>query len=264
MRLFALPRFSLVVDRAADRVHGTGPSDGEMALRLDRCIPGEPTCYGQTLQQTVHRLPAATSTSACATVWSSTLYDAVGGEHFDLEWNSNQGDIVYFRGVVPNMQATIGSAKVTGFARPGEVVRLTLRSRHDAPRASASVTANSRSGAWSTRLRHGGKTVNIKVGDLLHGSLADDAKLRVRWIAAHVDLDTDNTHGRCYPRGMVGLKLQERGGSDSALAWGEAKADRSYGPLNESGFASVASGWAVNLFCGTMKNDVLHRHSVVP
>ena len=63
-------------------------------------------------------------------------------------------------------------------------------------------------------------------------------------------------------RGRHGIGLILLAGT--AVAWSVAKANRSFGPLNVSGFDSVDRGWSVNLFCGTRPNDVLHRHSDVP
>jgi hypothetical protein len=263
-RLFAIPRLGLVLDRAADEAHGTGPTGDDLRLSLDRCIPGEPTCYGNALEQTIHTSSNGRFAVRLRNDGVSALYDAVGGEHLDFEWTSDQGDEVFIRGIIPVMQAARGSARVTGFARPGQVVRLTLRSKGGATRGSATVTANKDSGAWATRLRRDGRTVTVESRDTLLGSFANDAKLRTRSIEARVDLDGDNVHGSCFPGGMVGLRLHERGGDDDALAWGEAAPDRTYGPLNVSGFESVAPGWSVHLYCGTKANDVLHRRSVVP
>jgi hypothetical protein len=263
-RLFAIPRFSLILDRADDRARGSGPSGEDLALSLDRCIPGEPTCYGNDLRQTIHSSADGRFDVALRNDGSSAGYDAVGGEHIRFEWTSSQGDLVSLRGIVSTMQATVGSATVTGFARSGQQVRLTLRSAAGAALGSARVVADLSTGAWSTRLRTDSRTVALAKGARLSGSFADDAQLKVGSIVAQVDLDADNVHGRCYPDGMVGLRLHERRGSDSAVAWGVADADGSFGPLNVSGFDSVASGWVIDLFCGTKTNDVLHRRSVVP
>jgi hypothetical protein len=263
-RLFAIPRFSLIIDRAADRARGRGPSGEDVALSLDRCIPGEPTCYGNDLEQTIHVGGDGSFDVRLRDDGASTGYDAVGGAHLRFEWMSGQGDLVLLRGTVSKMQATLGAPKVTGFARPGQQVRLTLRSKAGGVRAAASVVADSGTGAWTTRLLRAGRPVSVQIGDRLSGSFADDAQLKVRSIEAQVDLGADNVQGSCYPSGMVGLQLQERGGGDTAVAWGESGPNGSYGPLNVNGFESVTPGWIVHLFCGTGANDVLHRHSVVP
>ena len=137
-RLFAIPRFSLIIDRAADRARGRGPSGEDVALSLDRCIPGEPTCYGNDLEQTIQVGGDGSFDVRLRNDGASTGYDAVGGEHVRFEWTSDQGDLVYCGGRVSIMQATRGSARVTGFARPGQQVSLTLRSRGGAVRGQRS------------------------------------------------------------------------------------------------------------------------------
>jgi hypothetical protein len=261
-RLWVLPGFKVVVDRVNDRAVGEGPANDHVLLYVQKCFPGGVTCETQ-LKQTI--ATNANGTFNVALVYPGiTPWDAIGDQGVQLQWQGTGGDELFLRDSVPFVTATVGSAVVSGQGLQGAHQTMTLRSAGGAVRATASATGSFSDGSWTARLKHNGSAVKVKLGDTIRGSFASDASFNARVINAAVDLGAHTLSGTCFPHALAGVRIASYSSSYTALAWGTTGANGELGALNTSNLQFVASGWTLDLYCGTSKGDVLHRRQIVP
>jgi hypothetical protein len=253
LRTLIVPKLSIRLDRATDVLKVIGPPGEQLHFVLDSCIPGYITCYGGL----VDLLLQPDGTGHYQTTLAS---DARGGDRVRLEWN---GPSDYFERLqfVPYLQVERGSSRVKGGAKPGTTVHLQLKRSDGTVRGTASDTADSDGGAWSTRFRRNGANVEVATGNRVKGDHASDGVLDIAATGVTIDPVADTVHGSCYPNGRFGVTFTEPGTATQEKGWGALGAT---GTFDLAGFDLVQSGWVARLWCASRKGDVLYRKSIVP
>ena len=194
-----------------------------------------------------------------------TPWDAIGNQRVQMSWTSAEGDQLYLNQRVPFVQASAGSAVVSGGGVVGAKQTITLRSSGGQLRATASATGAASDGSWTATLRSHGSAVKVKPGDTVHGSFASDAALKVRVISAQVVPGHPPVVGNVLsPNALAGVRITSSHSSAIAEAWGTTGPHGELSALNTSNLQLVKKGWTIDLYCATSHGDVLHRRQVVP
>ena len=268
IRSFVVPPFSVRVERGTDVFRINAPTTGDVHFMLQACFPatdshGASLSCGSFAVDVPHILMPVDGTFAGS--WhggsSPNPYRARGGDDATLTLiNDATGDSINALSDVPYLQVERGSATVTGAARPGSTVHVTLRNSHGTTRGTGSATVHS-NGRWSARVRHNGSLVTVRSGDTAKSDVASNATLRVITPSLHVDLTADTAHGTCLPKGRYTAIFDDPSGPSQTLRSGDAD---SVGAWSATGLNQVQSGWDVRLWCASRYGDAIFRRLVVP
>lgn len=188
-RTFTIPDVAPRIDVGADTASGTTPP-GTLSVSPQNCTARELCLLG------IGKI-------LLAGAWSEPLSGdtSQGGDVLGVVWGgtgSNAGLSVNALMPVPYFSVKRGSASVTGAARPNQKVKVTLRTKSGALRATGTARAKGPNGGFTVKLRHDGAAVKVRTGDKLTSSLYPGAKLTVVKADLAIDTVTGHVTGHCF------------------------------------------------------------------
>lgn len=126
--------------------------------------------------------------------------DLRGGDlvQVDILYNSGQQRWIV-TAPVPFVAAQNGSPKVTGIAKPGTTVTVTVRGKNGTVRGTGSAKANGPKGAFKVTVRKNGKAVKVRPGDRVSASIYQNANIRTVAGSIAIEPATGMISGTCAP-----------------------------------------------------------------
>ena len=189
----AIPRLTLVADRANDVYHGRAPAG--TAVRL---------WYTNGLYSDYNSFKKVTADGDGRWSFAAGIY---GGFSAELRWRDGHGDVVSLVGSAPSITLRLGSARfgVNWFSRVHDGATIELRledSITSEDKATGTATAD-HIGSFVGRFRNDqGDSVAVARGDRLRApSVAADADWIVPDIEGAANVRTDRVRGRCLDAG---------------------------------------------------------------
>jgi hypothetical protein len=151
--------------------------------------------------------------------------DILGGDQIEVLFVNASGDLIRQSSIVPYMTITNGHDHVTGVGARDVLVTIKLK-RHgstvgighgwtvDTPIDGSLVLGGAPRGGAEFRvlLADGsGMAAYPRPGDVVVGSFAPDARLRMPSIFVEGDMSTEMIHGRCLPSTTFWLSIYDQG-----------------------------------------------------
>ncbi|MFN8622443.1 MAG: hypothetical protein U0869_17045 [Chloroflexota bacterium] len=135
--------------------------------------------------------------------WSHALAGDAGGggDLLGVTWSgtgATVGEVVRVDMPVPYFAVRTGSSKVTGSGRPGQKVKVTVRTKGGKVRGTGTGRAKGPLGAFTIKVRSGGKAVTLRTGDRVSVSIYAGARLTVVPADIAVDAFTGHVTGHCF------------------------------------------------------------------
>lgn len=255
-RTVTIPVLSGHIDPFTRQVSGRGPVDGELFATVYNCdLYLGSGCRGivSGVQQTVSPAGTWSIDLGSRTDWDPGFSDfvsvlwrlALGGDEFLVEQVQDAATI------------RVGSAVVSGHARPGSKVTLSLVARGGAVRAAATAVASGVGGSWKATLRsRTGAKVKVRAGDTLRTNLlktrtrpgASIKALPVRpTVLTDPGLPSANGDVTCWPNGRVGILMYPPDNRPGLTFAGGSPSD---GRFEFSNTVDVIQlGWTVESHC---------------
>jgi hypothetical protein len=191
-RIMVVPTLDATVRRVSDKVLGHAPANSSVHIEVRNC---------QSYDGCVLAPDKVRPTNGAGEYTSdfTSVYNIRGDDRVTVTWQSPSGDLVWTERQVPTMTIWVNHAETWGYTKPAALVNLTLRKANGTLRARASDTGAFSSGSWGAKFKNSvGEAVNVRLGNWVTGSFANDATIQVRSANADIDPDTDVVSGRCY------------------------------------------------------------------
>jgi hypothetical protein len=258
-----IPRLTINVDRALDKVKGTAPAGS--TLRVE--------CDGDGLPSFEPCIWTKRATSSTSRKWSAKVpWDVIGGRQMLVRWRSAAGDIVYASAVTPYVSVTLGKARFSGATKAGQTAHLTLRDpgTHEV-KADGDAMGDASDGRFQGEFTMGGDAVPVSAGDELTADTPADANLIIPDIEGTASASTNIVSGRCFDTGrFTGTIFVEliRGGERDGWAFGDPDESGSFsldfnGEIGFKDAADLEVGDTLLVRCMQAGGDWVQREVVV-
>ncbi|MFN8622956.1 MAG: hypothetical protein U0869_19635 [Chloroflexota bacterium] len=239
-RSFVVPKLQLRPDRVHDHLRGNAPGGADtVQVAVHRCDPSLSICSKS--------IPVAIPVAPTTGAFDIATGDMTGATLTRLIWRKG-ADFVQLHQSAARMVVRPGSATVTGYGgRTGQSVSLSVR------RGQATGLANPTTrpdASFKGAFKKGGSPMKVRAGDLVSGSFAGDATLRVP--VTSLTFDGDSIDGQCFKNAPV--TVVEIGTDGVEISTNPASSD-------STGHWTVAwtplAGVTIRAWCGTPKGDAV-------
>lgn len=242
-RELVIPRLKLRPDRVHDRLRGNAPGNPDLAgASAGKCDPALRLCF--------KGLPVLLSPAGSSGAFTIPMAGLDGTSRTVLFWQKDDDEVVLIQQAA-RMAVRPGSAAVTGLGvTAGQKLTVSLRRGQAVGRATPTSKADS---TYRGTFRRGGKPMKARAGDLVSGSFASDATLRVPATSIAINDTGDGVVGRCFKNAPV--TVEDFGFDGSFLGFYQTTS----GPTGRWSvtLGPLSAGHTFRAWCGTPKGDAV-------